>query len=488
MSALLEKLPDIDQVKTELARRRLIEFTRYTFSSFRESWHHYQYADILDKFMRGEIKKLMIFLPPQHTKSEFSSRRLPAKALGDNPDLKIGIIAYNHVVASRFNRDIQRIIDSVNYQKIYPETRLNYQNTRTSASWLRNADEFEIVGKQGSLVSVGIGGGLTSRKLDWAIIDDPYKDAAAAWSERQRETIWDWYWSVLRTRLHNQSQELIVFTRWHEEDLAGRLLIEEPEEWVVFIFEALRTNRINPGDPRKIGDALWPEQLTKEKLGKIKATNEIIFESLYQQNPTPKEGLLLPSSDLKRFSLSQIKNTRPDGILSACDIADEGDDSLSHPVGFIYGQDVYVVDVLFTKDPIEITQPRVAAMMNKYNIDRSRFESNAGGKGYALKVRELVKKYRGRTDISWKPTTSNKHTRIVMKSGDIKERFYFLNDDEQSDEYRNYFYELTHYPKSGKVAHDDAADGTTMLAEFVWDSGMRSQVRVTSLGKRKKKS
>lgn len=486
MSALLERsLPDVHQVKAELSRRNLIEFTRYTFPTFRENWHHLQYAAILDRFANKEIKKLMVWAPPQHTKSEFSSRRLPAKMLGDNPNLRIGIIAYNHSVASKFNRDVQRIIDSPEYQNIYPATTISPLNSRTPGGWIRNAEEFEIIDKEGSLVSVGIGGGLTSRKLDIAIIDDPYKDASSAWSQKVRDTLWDWYWSVLRTRLHNESQELLVFTRWHEEDLAGKLLEEEPDDWVVFILEALRSDRINnENDPREIGEALWPDQLTVEKLEKIKKSNNIVFESLYQQNPTPKEGLLLPSSDLKRFSLSQLMGSQPDGIVSVCDIADEGDDSLCHPVGFIFGEQVYVVDVIFTKDPIEATQPRVAEVMMRYNIDRSRFESNAGGRGYALKVKELVKQYRGRTDISWKTTTANKHTRIVMKSGDIKESFYFLVDEEQGDEYRNYFHELTHYPKNGIVAHDDAADGTTMLAEFIMDIGARPSIRVSSLGKR----
>jgi len=486
LNELLEKLPAISEVRAEIARRSLIEFTRYTFPGFLENWHHTYYASVLDRFISGGIKKLMVFLPPQHSKSEFSSRRAPAKMFGDNPDLKIGIAAYNHTVAARFNRDIQRIIDSPSYRELYPNTCLNVQNVRTAGgTWLRNSDEFEIVGHEGSLVSVGIGGGLTSRKLDVAIIDDPYKDAAEAWSHTVRESIRTWYQAVLKTRLHNESQQLLVFTRWHEEDLAGDLLANEPDEWTVVTFEALKTDRINdPNDPRKIGEALWPHQLTRTNLEKIQRSSDLIFECLYQQNPTPKEGLLMPAGEMKRFSLSQIQDNQPDGIISVCDIADEGDDSLSHPVGFLFGDDVYITDVIFTKDPIEATQPRVAEMMNRYNIDRSRFESNAGGRGYALKVKELVKESGGRTDIVWKPTTANKHTRIVMKSGDIKERFYFLNDDEQSEEYRRYFYELTHYPKNGKVKHDDAADSTTMMVEFIHESSLRPKIRARSIRKK----
>lgn len=494
MSVLLEKrLPTVREIRTELARRSMLEFTRYTFPTFRENWHHYLYAQKLDRFMTGGIRNLMVFAPPQHTKSEFSSRRLPAKRLGDNPNARIGIVAYNHPVASKFNRDIQRIIETPEYQELYPDTTLSRQSIRSKRSettWLRNADEFEIVDHEGSLVTVGIGGGLTSRKLDLAIIDDPYKDAAEAWSETVRAGIRDWYDTVLRPRLHNNSQQLIVFTRWHEEDLAGYLLRTEPDEWDVLIFEALKTDRRtpwkHPDDPREVGEALWPGQLTRERLERIQENNEMVFECLYQQNPTPKEGLLLPAADLKRFSRAQIANTPPDGIVSVADIADEGDDSLSHPVGFLYGDNVYIVDIVFTQDPIEITQPRVAAMLVDYDVDRSQFESNAGGKGYALKVRELVEDYKGRTNIRWKVTTRNKHTRIVMKSGDIKERFYFLVDDEQHEEYRRYFYELTHYPKNGKVKHDDAADSTTMMAEFVWEIAARPQVRATSVGRRAK--
>ena len=454
----------------ELARRDILSFTRLTKPDYRENWHHVSYAEKLNAFMRGEIKNLMIFMPPQHGKSELSSRRLPAKLLGDNPDLKIAIVAYNHTIASKFNRDVQRIINDPVYADIYPETRLNNINVRTMDTYLRNADEFEIVSKQGSLVSVGVGGGLTSRKVDKAIMDDLYKDAADAWSQVKRESVLDWYLTVMRPRLHNNSQQLIVFTRWHEDDLGGYLLRTEPEEWEVVLYEAIKTDKHLTDDPRSPGEALWPSQHKLETLLKIQKNNPVVFDSLYQQNPTPKEGLLFSTGEMKRFKREQIENARPEGIVSVCDIADEGEDSLCHPIGYIYGKNVYIVDVIFSKEPIEITQPMVAAQLDRHNVDRSRFESNNGGKGYAQKVGELK---RGRTNITWKHTIKNKHTRIIMKSGDVKENFYFLVDEEQGEEYKKYYYELTHYPKNGKVKHDDAADGTTMMAEFLYSGSTR---------------
>ena len=463
------------QAKIELSRRMFVDFVNYTMPEYIWNWHHISYANKLDDFINNKIKNLMIFLPPQHGKSELSTRRLPAKMLGDNPDLKIGVVAYNHTIASKFNRDIQRIITSTNYQEIYPETKLNQQNVRTMDTYLRNSDEFEIVGKKGSLVSVGVGGGLTSRKLDIAIMDDLYKDAADAWSQVKRESVQDWYDTVLRTRLHNNSKQLLVFTRWHEEDLAGYLLRTEPENWEVILYEAIKEKQHTPGDNRKLGEALWPQQHSLESLQKLRKNNPVVFDSLYQQNPTPKEGLVFSVEELNRFSKKQIKYTNPDGIVSVCDVADEGDDSLCNLIGFLYGDDVYIVDVIFTKESIEVTQPLVASMLDKYNVDRAQFESNNGGKGYAQNVKELKQ---GRTSIIWKRTSQNKHTRIIMKSGDVKQNFYFLLDNEQHDEYKRYLYELTHYPNNGKVKHDDAADATTMMAEMLTSRKVKATNRL----------
>lgn len=444
--------------RRELARRSLLDFTQYTFPQYDINWHHKAYAGKLDQFIRGEIQNLMVFMPPQHGKSEMSSRRLPAYILGLNPKLRIGIVSYNQTVASRFNRDVQRIINSEEYQSLFQATRLN---NKKGGEYVQNADEFEIVGHTGSLVSVGVGGGLTSRTIDILIIDDLYKDAQEAWSETVRHNVQDWYDTVARTRLHNNSQQLIVFTRWHEEDLAGYLLSTEPEKWEVVVFPAIKIGEPNDIDPRHDGESLWESKHGLAELELIRKNNPVVFDSLYQQNPTPKEGLLFPSAEMKRFKREQIAGTRPDAIVSFCDVADEGDDSLCHPVGYLFGKNLYIVDVNFTQEPVEITQPLVAAMIDKHCVQKTVFESNNGGKQYA---QEILRLRRGRTSISWQRTTQNKHTKILMESGIIKECCFFLVDEEQSGEYRKYFYELTHYPKSGKVKHDDAADGTTMLS------------------------
>lgn len=458
--------------RRELARQSLLSFTKYTYCNYKISWHHRAYANKLDRFIKGEIKNLMVFMPPQHGKSELSSRRLPAYVLGLNPNKKIGIAAYNHSVASKFNRDVQRIINSQEYKSLFPQTTLT---NKKGGGYVQNADEFEIVGYEGSLVSVGVGGGLTSRPLDLLIMDDLYKDALEAWSETVRGNVQTWYDTVARTRLHNDSQQLLVFTRWHEEDLAGYLLATEPENWEVLIFPAIKVGAPNAMDPRNEGESLWESKHGLEELKRIKKNNPVVFESLYQQNPTPKEGLLFPASEMRRFKLEQIRGVVPDAIVSFCDIADEGDDSLCAPVGVVINKNIYIVSTIFTQEPVEVTQPLVAAALDKYGVQRAVFESNNGGKQYA---QEVLRLRCGRTSISWQRTTQNKHTKILMESGTVKECCFFLVDEEQNAEYRKYFYELTHYPKNGKVKHDDAADGTTMLSLMLHTRAVASAGRL----------
>ena len=210
------------EIKYRLSRKHLLDFTKTTLDGFMVQDFHEKYYELLNLFALGKIKNLMITMPPQHGKSEGSTRRLPAYMLGLNPNLKIALASYNDTFSSKFNRDVQRIIDSEMYNGIFPKTTLNRSNVVTvSSNYLRNSHEFEIVNEKGSLKSVGRGGALTGNPVDIMIMDDLYKDYAEGNSPVIRQSVWDWYVSVVLTRLHNDSQQLIVFTRWHEEDLIG---------------------------------------------------------------------------------------------------------------------------------------------------------------------------------------------------------------------------------------------------------------------------
>ena len=174
----LEYLALLQERAIRMARSNLFDFTKYTMPTFDPIDFHHHYYDILTDFSEGKIKKLMVFMPPQHGKSEGSTRRLPAFILGRKPNTKVAIISYSAPKARKFNREIQRVIDTEQYRELFPKTRLNATNVITVAgSWLRNSDECEIVGHRGGFKTVGVGGPLTGEPVDVLVMDDIYKDA-----------------------------------------------------------------------------------------------------------------------------------------------------------------------------------------------------------------------------------------------------------------------------------------------------------------------
>lgn len=291
-------LLDLQAAKNELDRRSMIRFAARMNPSYKWNWHHHKIAAALEKFFAGELKRVMLFVPPQHAKSTFTSQMFPAWALGKNPDLKIILASYSASVAEAMNRDVQKYIDTPEYAGLFPETKL--QAAGANGKYIRNAERFDIVDHKGYFKSVGVGGSLTGTPADIAIIDDPHKDREEAKSPAISQKVWDWYTDVLKTRLHNGSGVLLIQTRWDSMDLAGRILQqmddaikrgdEDIEYWTVLCFPAIKEHNDNPEDPRKIGEALWPEMHSLSRLNQIRSTSLRTFQSLYQQNPMPVQA------------------------------------------------------------------------------------------------------------------------------------------------------------------------------------------------------
>lgn len=230
-------------------------------------------------------------MPPQHGKSELTSRRLPAYMFGLRPTLKVAGCSYSSDISHGFNRDIQLIIDSEEYSSIFPNTKLNSKNVKTTShqSYLRNSEVFEIVEHRGKYKSVGVGGSLTSYTADILIIDDPVKDAVEAQSPTDQQRKWEWYVSVALTRLHNNSQQLITMTRWDENDLCGKILKYMPDDWVILHLEALKQSVSHPKDIREQGEALWESRHSKSKIISIAKADPRTFDALYQGEPKPNK-------------------------------------------------------------------------------------------------------------------------------------------------------------------------------------------------------
>ena len=332
------------QLKLE-APTSFAHFLGYSNPKYELEWFHRVIAEHCQMLFEGKIKNLMVFVPPQHGKSEIISRNFPAWALGRDPDLKIASCSYAADLSEQFSRSVQRIIESPEYQEIFPDT---YLSTSLKAkndprTYIKNVDFFETVGHRGFYKAVGVGGPLTGTPVDIAIIDDPVKDAAEAYSMTYRQKVWEWYNTVLTTRLHNHSRQLFIMTRWHEDDLAGRILKAEADEWKVLAIPAICEKENDGGlSNRKVGEALWASHHSVQKLIKQKNRSPREFSALYQQHPVIEGGNIVKRDWFQHISLAEFKSLRfnepmhfyldtaygkkkptgndPSGILAACRI------------------------------------------------------------------------------------------------------------------------------------------------------------------------
>lgn len=458
---------DRGQVEIELKRRKLLRFIRHTMAEYDAQQFHVEVCEVIERWYNASgPQKAMVFMPPQHGKSQISTRHTPAWMLGLNPDLKVGIATYNGTVASKFNRDCQRIIDKDEYRQIFPNTKLARNgHSQNSDGSVRNNSEFEIVGRKGSLVSVGVGGGLTSLQIDVMIIDDVYKDSQEAWSSTQRLNVQEWYETVVQTRLHNDSKVLIVFTRWHELDLAGHLLAEEPGEWEVVKFSAIKEGAPTENDPRKDGEALWPGRHSLERLLKIKAKNKMVFDNLYQQDPKPSEGLLY--SQFKTYSEKDLMEAAASGARRNCyvDVADKGSDYFCAIFYVSTSSGHYVTRIIYTQDGTEVTELLLAEGLLVEETQKCYIESNAGGSIFGRNVKKKFRELGGKA-CAFKVfhQSKNKEARIISGAATVMETVIFHR---QWNVHSALFYRhLTRFEKVFKKnEHDDCADCVTGIID-----------------------
>ena len=330
----------------------------------------------------------------------------------------------------------------------------------------------KIIDHSGELLSVGREGSLTGNRVDCFILDDLYKDALEAQSPVVRRNCWEWYTSVVRTRMHNTSRELIVFTRWHEEDLIGELMRSEPcrelrsmadintlqdGEWLYLNFEALKSSPPTDIDPRPEGEALWPEQQSEELLKAKRRLDPARFEAMYQGHPSSIDGMLYGNS-FREYDLL------PHDIVlraSYTDTADTGDDYLCS-VAYAVDTDgiIYITDVVYSKEPMEHTERLVAAMFRSNDTRRAYVESNNGGRGFARALQRLSPT----TAVEWFHQSGNKEARILSNSATVLHMLRMPSDWHLR--WPEFYAHLTTYRREFRAnRYDDAADVLTGIVE-----------------------
>jgi predicted phage terminase large subunit-like protein len=242
----------------KLARESLVPYCKLTYRGYEPNWHHRLLADKLTELEAGTDGRLMILMPPRHGKSELASVRFPAWFLGRNPAKRVIATSYSARLAENFGRKVRDIVAD-------PKFRLTFGIGLSSRS--KAADRWETT-SGGGYVAAGVGGSITGMGGDLLIIDDPFKNQEDADSKNYRDKVWDWYQSTLYTRIEKGGRIVVILTRWHEDDLAGRLLNADRDGWQVVSFPAIAEE-----DElfRTVGEPLWAEKYDEDALTQIRS-------------------------------------------------------------------------------------------------------------------------------------------------------------------------------------------------------------------------
>ena len=273
---LLQRLSaDLD--KRVAAQTSLARFIEYRKAGYKPAKHHALLIDHLEAVERGEIERLMVCMPPGSAKSTYTSVEFPAWFLGRNPAMSVIAASHTQELAERFGRRVRNIVASPEFGRVFECSVAD--DSSSAGRWDTN--------RGGEYFAAGVGGSITGRRADLSVIDDPVKSREDADSERSRVKAWDWYTNDLLTRLKPGARQIVVMTRWHEDDLGGRILERERSRWTVIelAMEAL------PGDAlgRAVGERLWPDWFTEEMIATAKMDTRA-WNALYQQQPAADVG------------------------------------------------------------------------------------------------------------------------------------------------------------------------------------------------------
>lgn len=462
MADWADKTRGIAQMAKRMARKNLTIFLDYVFPNYERQWFHSLIAHKCQQLIEGSLgtDRLMLFVPPQHGKSMIVSRSLPAWAMGVNPGTKIASCSYSGDLSAQFSRAVQRLMMSEEYMGIFPDTRLAEAGDK---GYQRQVDFFDIVGHGGFYKAVGVGGSLTGTPVDIGIIDDPVKDALEAGSQTYRDRVWDWYTDVFLTRLHNHSKQILIMTRWHEDDLAGRLLEREPEKWAVVTIPAIREDMTLEEDPRKVGEALWEERHSLERLLDVEKRSPRTFAALYQQRPTIAGGNIVKREWFKHVKVADFKRIYDDEpIVFFLDTA-YTDKTANDPSGIIattkIGGDLYVTHAhkVNMKFPDLLRFIPEYARQHGYTRRSSiRIEPKANG----LSVIDQMKETTGLNVVATPSPKESKETRLYAASPTIESGRVILVDGAWNESFED---EICSFPAK---PHDEYVDVLSYAIDY----------------------
>lgn len=294
---LLKKLELLNEKKTqEKAEQNFLDFVKSMWPAFIEGEHHKIMADAFERVANGELKRLIVNMPPRHTKSEFASYLFPAWFLGKYPEKKIIQTAHTAELAVGFGRKVRNLISNDDYQKVFKGVELS-SDSKAAGRWNTN--------KGGDYFAIGVGGAVTGKGADVLVIDDPHSEQEAAVGQYNTDVydkVYEWYTSGPRQRLQPGGAIIIVMTRWSKRDLTGQIIKNSIQKEGAGEWEVIELPAILPS-----GNALWPGFWKQEELESLKAELPVSkWNAQYQQNPTSEEGALIKREWWQEWTQSQL--------------------------------------------------------------------------------------------------------------------------------------------------------------------------------------
>lgn len=479
------EIRDIDVKKTWVLSSTL-NFTRYFFKeNFGKKFiigdHHKVIGDALDKVIRGETKRLIINIAPRYGKTEMAVKGFIAYGLALNPASKFIHLSYSSDLAMDNSREVQDTVRSEAFQELF-EAELASESKK---KWhtIQGGGLYAV--SSGGQVT-GFGAGAVQYEKDdeedieefipyyhsefagAIVIDDPIKPDDAL-SDQKREAVNQKFDTTIRNRVNSRDTPIIIIMqRLHQNDLCGYVkdldgIIEDGGDWTIIELPCLTT------DENGEDKALWEHKHTVEELRDMRIKNPFVFETQYQMNPKPKEGLMY-DREFRTYPYPTIPYTTSNIKKNYTDSADTGTDYLCSICYTETDYGNFVEDIIFTTKPMEYTEPKVAEMLAKHNTGDAYIEANNGGRTFGRNVETQTRILNNNTtSFNLFTQSENKDVRIFTKSNEVMNLTFFPEGWEKM--WPQFYQHVTTYMKTGKNKNDDGPDVLTGMVEKRGEAG-----------------
>lgn len=441
-----------DLIRCELARRDFFEYCKVMHPSFYKDDRLYlkTLCSELQDFYYNDDEFMLVNIPPRHGKS-FTATNFVAWILGQNPNEKVISGSYNEDLSKNFSKTVRNTIDTekigenIVYSDIF-DTRIKFGSAEAKKWQTETSSQINYLATSPTGTATGFG-------ATFEIIDDLIKNSSEANNSSILESHWDWFTNTMLSRREGRKKVIIIMTRWNSNDLAGKVLNYVQEK-------GLSYKHVNFKAKDDEDNMLCEDIFSKQDFeNAMDLMGEDIFSANYQQEPIDLKGALY-SHFMEYEDLPPLK-----AVENYTDTADTGSDYLAS-ITYGVGMDnkAYILDIIFTKEPMEITEPLLAKALIEHNVNWCRIESNNGGMGFSRNVKRLTQE-QGNRRTMFKPfhQSGNKVSRILTNSTGVMQNVFFPKGWKQK--WSEAYHSLSTYQREGKNKHDDIQDALTGVNE-----------------------